>query len=113
MNEVSIWMTYDLGVGGDFRGLYSWFDDHEAIECGNNIAYFKYKYADSIHTDKEFANSLKQDLSKNIKFTPSNRIYIVRKSIEKGNTIGTFIVGKRKANPWEGFGTKPDNTIDA
>jgi hypothetical protein len=111
MNEVSIWMTYDLGVGGDFSGLYSWLDDHDAIECGNNIAYFKYKVPTTLTADKEIANLLKRDLS-NIKFTPTNRIYIVRRSIEKGTVVGTFIIGKRKANPWTGFGTKTDNTID-
>ncbi|GHT44915.1 hypothetical protein AGMMS49965_21390 [Bacteroidia bacterium] len=107
--EVAIWMSYDLGVGGDFEGLYAWLDDHGAIECGNNVAYFKYK--PTFDTDKELANSLKKDLSEKVKFAPTNRIYIVRRT-EKGKSIGTFIVGKRKASPWEGFGTKTNNTID-
>ncbi|GHT52024.1 hypothetical protein AGMMS49982_11170 [Bacteroidia bacterium] len=107
--EVSIWMSYDLGVGGDFEGLYAWLDDHGAIECGNNVAHFKYKSA--FTTDKEFAHFLKQDLTAKVKFTATNRIYIVRPT-ENGKTIGTFIVGKRKASPWEGFGTKTDNTVD-
>jgi hypothetical protein len=38
MKKIAIWFTYDLGVGGDFQGLYSWLDDREAIECGNNNA---------------------------------------------------------------------------
>jgi len=27
-------------------------------------------------------------------------------------SIGSFIIGKRKANPWEGYGTKTENSID-
>jgi hypothetical protein len=112
--SIAIWMTYDLGVGGDFTHLYSWLDDHEAIECGNNIAFFKYKIPSTLQTDKELVNYLKQDLEKNVDFTAKNRVYIIRKSIgsENKGTIGTFIIGKRKANPWEGFGTKVDNTVD-
>jgi hypothetical protein len=110
--SIAIWMTYDLGVGGDFTSMYSWLDDHEAIECGNNIAFFKYKIPSTLQTDKELVNYLKQDLSEKVNFTPTNRIYIVRQSIEKTGAIGTFIVGKRKANPWKGFGTKVDNTVD-
>jgi hypothetical protein len=111
--KVSVWLTYDLGVGGDFQGLYSWLDDHEAIECGNNVAHIKYETPDSLKTDKDFVTYLKEDMSQRVDFSPTNRIYIVRRSFDKDKTIGSFIVGKRKANPWEGFGAKVDNTIDA
>jgi hypothetical protein len=33
-----MWMSYDLGVKGDYEGLYAWLDDHEAKECGNSVA---------------------------------------------------------------------------
>ena len=29
-------MTF--GVGGDYEGLYSWLDDHDAKECGDSVA---------------------------------------------------------------------------
>ncbi|MDR3245835.1 MAG: hypothetical protein LBT50_05320 [Prevotellaceae bacterium] len=110
--EKTIWLNYDLGVGGDFQGLYSWFDDHKAIECGNNTAYLKYIFPDTIKTDQDFTQRLVQDLPEKVQFTPANRVYIVRKSLTTDKTIGTFIIGKRKANSWEGFGSKTDNTID-
>jgi len=115
MKKIVIWLTYDLGVGGDFQGLYSWLDDNNAIECGNNNAFFSYSYPENIKTDDNFVEFLKNELENKIKFNPGNRIYIVRKSIDinkNGKSIGNFIIGKRKANPWEGFGTKTENSID-
>lgn len=115
MKEISIWLSYDLGVGGDFQGIYSWLDDNKAIECGNNMAYFKYVYPDNIQTDKNFVEYIKNELEAKVEFKPGNRIYIVRKSIDKGKNgkaVGSFVMGKRKANPWEGFGSKTENSID-
>jgi hypothetical protein len=111
--NLSVWLTYDLGVSGDYQGLYSWLDDYEATECGNNVAYIKYDIPETIKTDKDFVKYLLDDLNEKVNFTPTNRIYIVRRSLERDKTIGSYIMGKRKANPWEGFGTKIDNTIDA
>ena len=34
----TFWLSYDLGVGGDYPGLYQWLDDHQAVVCGNNMA---------------------------------------------------------------------------
>ena len=115
MKKIVIWLTYDMGVGGDFQGIYSWLDDYEAIECGNNNAFFKYSYPDKIQTDEDFVEHLKKELESKINFIPGNRIYIIRKSIDSeknGKTTGSFILGKRKANSWEGFGTKTENSID-
>ena len=112
----TVWLTYDLGVGGDFQGLYSWLDDNEAIECGNNCAYIRnYKFPNYVIRDNDFAEFLKKDLEGKVKFNSGSRVYIVRSSIEidKGRrSIGSFVIGKRKASPWEGFGTKTENTVD-
>ena len=115
MKEAVIWLTYDMGVGGDFQGIYSWLDDNEAIECGNNVAFFNYSYPEGIDTDDALAEHLKSELESKIDFKPGNRVYIIRKSLDKkrnGGTIGRFIIGKRKANQWEGFGTKSENSLD-
>jgi hypothetical protein len=112
MDKIAIWLTYDLGVGGDFQGMYSWLDDNEAVECGNNVSFLKYKLTKQIKADKELVELIKSDLLEKVKFIPSNRIYIIWRSLEKGNIIGNFIIGKRKSSPWEGYGTKVDNTID-
>ena len=112
MKTISIWMTYDLGVGGDYQGMYSWLDDYEAAECGNNAAFVKFQHPENLKTDKEFTELLTEALKQKIKLIPSNRIYIVWASLDEEKTIGRFIFGKRKANSWEGFGSKVDNTID-
>ena len=36
------WLSYDLGVGGDYDGLYAWLDDHNAKPCGQSVAFFAY-----------------------------------------------------------------------
>ncbi|MDR2691003.1 MAG: hypothetical protein LBB73_01685 [Dysgonamonadaceae bacterium] len=64
MKKIAIWLTYDLGVVGDFQGLYSWLNDMEAIECGNNNAYFKYSFSDTITSDAQLSNALKTELEK-------------------------------------------------
>jgi hypothetical protein len=64
MKKIAIWLTYDLGVGGDFEGLYSWLDDKEAIECGNNNAYFKYSIQDTMISDTQLLDALKTELEK-------------------------------------------------
>ncbi|MDR1811105.1 MAG: hypothetical protein LBR34_12035 [Prevotella sp.] len=115
MKEITIWLTYDLGVGGDFPSIYSWLDDKKAVECGNNVAYLIFRCPDNINSDEEFVKFLKSELEEKIKFKPGNRIYIVRKAFdqyEQGKTIGSFVIGKRKANPWEGFGETTENKID-
>lgn len=41
--EKAVWITYDLGVQGDYKGLYAWLDDHQATECGDSTAFFNYE----------------------------------------------------------------------
>ena len=50
----------------------------------------------------------------NVEFKPRDRIYIVRGVKVDGKKLmrGIFILGKRKSNPWEGYGSKIDDTID-
>ena len=35
MQEQMIWLSYDLGVDGDYENLYAWLDHKEAKECGD------------------------------------------------------------------------------
>ena len=32
------WISFDLGLQGDYDALYAWLDKHEAKECGENVA---------------------------------------------------------------------------
>lgn len=33
--ESAIWISYDFGVREDYEGIYTWLDEHGAIECGD------------------------------------------------------------------------------
>lgn len=110
-----IWMTYDLGVGGDYSGLYEWLDDHNAKECGDSNAFVEIECPNNIDSDDKLSSFIKEDLGEKVKIMPSNRIYVIWKTLDQerqGNMTGRFIYGKRKANPWEGYGTKTENVID-
>ena len=52
------WLSYDLGVGGDYKGLYQWLDDHNAESCGSSVAFFTYE----IPNEQEGDETLKSDL---------------------------------------------------
>ena len=112
MKTISIWMSYDLGVGGDYQTLYQWLDDHGAVECGNSVAFLKYDYPNSIKSDDELTKSIADELKLKIKFNPSNRVYIIRKRLNENQFYGSYIIGKRRANPWQGYGSQADKTID-
>lgn len=95
----SLWMSYDLGVNGDYEGLYSWLDDHDAKECGDSVAYFQFSY------DGDLFESLKSSISEAITVNRRARIYVVYRDQDQAKVKGRFIFGRRKGAPWEGFGT--------
>ncbi len=37
MENRIIWLSYDLGIQGDYPSLYEWLDKHQAKECGDNF----------------------------------------------------------------------------
>ena len=109
MKTQSIWLSYDLGIKGDYPGLYKWLDTHKAKECGNSVAYFKYSY------NSDLVNELKVDLNQNIDFSNGDRIYVVfaQKNKEgKTGTVGKFIINNRKGSPWEGYAPLDENLLD-
>lgn len=99
-----IWISYDLGVNGDYESLYTWLDDHEAKECGSSVAYLKYRFED------ELIESLKADLSTAVSLNQRSRIYVVFR--RQGKYVGTFAVGRRKGAPWDGYGRAGHPTED-
>lgn len=107
MKKKTYWMSYDLGVGGDYQHLYQWLDDHEAKPCGDSVAFFYFPY-DSADPDKE----LLEDIKNTVKLDPGNILYVVRKKEGEPNFYGSFLYGKRKSAPWVGYGTKPNEAED-
>ena len=91
-----VWLSYDVGVQGDYEGLYLWLDKQKAKECGASVACFSYE-----HTG-DLLQSLIKDLKKNIKVTTRSRFYVMYLGKDK-RMKGQFIMGSRKSAPWIGY----------
>jgi len=106
----AVWLSYDLGVKGDYEGLYAWLDDHDAIECGDSVSFFNF----NVKKQDNLVEELKNDLSKTVNLSQRDRIYVIWKN-DDGKIKGKFIFGKRKVSPWEGYGaqeTVEDEVVD-
>ena len=93
----TFWLSFDLGIRGDYNNLYKWLDKNEAIACGNNLAFIKFHYQ-TADPKSELEKSLKDD----VKFNQNDQIYLVW-SDDENKTKGRFIVGGRKPAPWKGY----------
>ena len=95
----AVWLSYDLGVRGDYTGLYEWLDNQNAKETGKNIAFFKYE----IKKEENLKEKLKKDILKHIDINKRYIIYIISRGDDK-KLKGTFLLGRRRASPWKGYG---------
>jgi hypothetical protein len=95
----SVWLSYDLGVQGDYESLYAWLDKHEAVECGDSLAYFNYTH------NNDLVAALRLELPKVMKITPKARIYVIRQ--HQGTAKGKFVFGNRHSAPWAGSAGRP------
>jgi len=99
----NIWLSYDLGIRGDYNSLYEWLDNHDAKECGDSLAVLSYE------VDKNLVEELKSDLSNHIDIGKRDRIYLIW--MQENKLKGIFLFGKRKSARWQGYGvsgTEPD-----
>jgi hypothetical protein len=60
MSKRSIWLSYGLGLQGDYASLYQWLDARGAKECGDSMALVNVAYPDSLK------DNLKEGLSRSI-----------------------------------------------
>lgn len=105
----AIWLSFDLGIGGDYPGLYKWLDNHKAIECCDSVAFFNYDIDSSL--EKDIVDIVKNDVLKNVTLRAGDRIYMIRREV-KGSSCsvrGCFIAGKRKSSPWKGYGDEDED----
>ena len=101
-------LSFDLGIDGDYENMYAWLDDHDAKECGENVAWFRFEDSDK---EGSFEQSLKSSLEETIEFSDRSRVYILHRS--DGKIRGKFIVGRRKKRaPWTGFGRRGESDED-
>jgi hypothetical protein len=99
-----VWMSYDLGIQGDYEGLYRWLAGHEAKECGDGMAAFSFAYR------ADLIKELTADLKKNVDVKKRARIYVVSQKDEK--PVGKFVIGGRKDAPWTGYAVQSDDGED-
>ena len=112
----AIWISYDFGLKGDYTGLFTWLDNHNAFECGNGLAFFRYDIGNLKISDnsKELVNKISSDIKEYVKLSKADRLYIIWKDGLTNHVRGEFISGNRKQAPWEGYGKlKGDNLIDS
>jgi len=103
----AIWLTYDFGLKGDYTGLFTWLDNHNAVECGSGIAFFKFessaiKYSDTLE-------ELKNELTDSIQLSKTDRLYAIIRDEETNLIKGKFISGGRRESPWQGYGKIRNN----
>jgi hypothetical protein len=95
--KVLIWLSFDLGVRGDFEGMYQFLDTYKAKECGDSVGSLVYEYK------KDLIGDLTKDLKSFITFDKRSRVYLIFPKAPN-NYAGRFIVGRRKSPPWAGHG---------
>jgi hypothetical protein len=102
----TVWITYDLGIQGDYKGLYTWLDDLEAKECGDSVAVI------TITPSGDLVSYITKEIKKKVKFKPTDRVYIIYHDDSTERNKGKFIVGGRKRAPWEGYGQTKANLVE-
>ena len=110
MKKKFVWLSYDLSITGDYTNLYQWLDLHDAKECGDSVACFWYEF------ENYLKHEIEHDLQKHIQIDDrKDRFYLI--SPKKENDVldkyfGTFLFGRRKASPWEGYAAKENEQDD-
>lgn len=69
-----VWVSFDLGVKGDYQGMYTWLDNQSAKECGDSLACFWFE-----HASDDLLEDLKRDIESNVDLDEKkNRVYVIR-----------------------------------
>lgn len=106
MYSTKVWLSYDLGTLGDYDGLYSWLDDHDAEECGQSVATLTYEY------ENDALQELNEELDRSVELDRKSRIYVMFRDQVENRAVGRFIKGRRKQAPWTGYGSHPASYDD-
>jgi hypothetical protein len=101
----TVWISFDLGVSGDYEGLYAWLDTHAAKECGDSVAVIEYQPRADVIAE------LKSEIGEAVELNKKSRIYAIYKS-EDGKMKGSFVYGTRKQAPWTGYGASAEESSD-
>jgi hypothetical protein len=91
-----IWLTFDLGVRGDYESMYEFLDTHGAKECGDSVALLQYEFRNDLLAE------LKKELARCVEFDRRARVYVIYPAAQ-GKYKGRFLFGGRKSPPWTGY----------
>ncbi len=94
--QAGIWISYDLGVRGDYEGMYVFLDSLDAKECGDSMSYCVFKY------NKDLLSELRTAIKRHVSLTKRTRVYVISPS-SNGKYNGKFLFGRRKHPAWAGF----------
>lgn len=97
----AVWLSFDLGVSGDYEGIYSWLASQDAKECGDTVAFFHYL------PKADLVAEVKREIAKSVETNKKSRIYMIYLS-DEGKVKGTFLFGGRRQAPWTGYGIIAD-----
>ena len=106
MPKSKVWISYDLGVRGDYDGMYQFLDSHNAKEAGDALAVLDYEYK------RMLPDELRAELKKAVKTDRRSRVYIIYREKEADINRGKFIIGGRKTPPWSGYSVSDSGDED-
>lgn len=103
----TIYLSFDLGLRGDYDGLYAWLDKYKAKECGAGLAVLDYP-----DSGIEFLETLEKELLHEVAFDKNDRLYVIWRENDGSKLKGRFLRGNRKTAPWAGFATVSSQVED-
>lgn len=102
----TLWISFDLGVNGDYEGMYAWLDNHAGRECGDSVAVIEYEPGSDLLAD------LKSDIERSVELNKKSRLYVIYRSDDGRKIKGSFLLGSRKQAPWTGYGASEEESSD-
>ncbi len=102
----TLWISFDLGVNGDYEGMYAWLDNHAGKECGDSLAVIEYDW------QQDFLADLKGDLEQSVELNKKSRIYVIYRSDDGRKVKGSFLFGARRQAAWTGYGVSAEESSD-
>ena len=100
--ETRYWISFDLGLMGDYSHFYEWLDARGAEECGSGTA--------SIVSTKSL-DTIIGEVRDVLKDAPRARVYLLSK-LSDGRFGGKFVVGGRRKAPWAGFAVRASDAVE-
>jgi hypothetical protein len=92
----TVWITFDLGNDGDYKGLYAWLDAHDANGCGESVAVLTY------HCDGSIPDGIRDELKLSIGVDADTCVYVIYRDAATNENRGAFIFGERRVPVWNG-----------